>query len=1000
MKLQKYRLDVGGRINRTKRLTFKFNGKTYEGYAGDTLASALLANGVKIIGRSFKYHRVRGILSAGFEEPNALVQLESGARTEPNIQATCVELYDGLIAKSQNCWPSLNFDIYAINDKIKRLLPAGFYYKTFMSSQWAWMKFYEPAIRRAAGMGKSPTVADPHIYDHQYAHCDVLICGGGISGIAAALAAGRAGARVILVDTGSEFGGSLRSRHEKIDGLSTKDWVLNAINELESFEEVILLNRTFASSYYDHNMVVLDQRVADHKSYPDTYEPRRRLWQVRATKVILATGAAERPLVFANNDLPGVVLASAAQSYTNLYGIFLGEKAAVFTNNCSAYPVAVSLKRAGVQVPAIIDVRSEIPDSSSVMAKDAEIPVICASVVCRANGRKLLKSITIDKIDGDCVLLGHEQQIACDWLCVSGGWTPNVHLHSHAKGTLRYDEVLSAFVPDKAGQPNQSIGAANGTFDLTGCLKEGFKSGQLVVEAAGLFSNKFKLPKCTKSFEVHPKPLWAVPHCNNDRSPRFVDFQNDVKVEDIELSHREGFVSVEHLKRYTTLGMGTDQGRTSNINGLAIMAGLRNENIPTVGTTTFRPPFSPIPLNAIAGKERGRHFAPIRRTPMHEWHVKNGASFVPAGQWLRSQYYPDKKEKMWDAILREARNVRENVGIADVSPLGKIDLQGQDSVEFLNRLYINSFDTLPVGKSRYGVMLREDGHVFDDGTVTHINNNHFMITTTTVNAAAVLGHMEYWSQIEWPELDVRFMSVTDEWAGIAIAGPESRVLLKQVISGLDLQNESFPFMAFGNCQVSGVPARLFRISFSGELAYELNVPANYGLKIWDKLAKLGVDKNIMPYGMEAMSILRIEKGHVVGSELNGRTTPLDLGFGNMMSKKKDFLGKRALNREGMSGDNRGQLIGLYPQNKVSPIPGGAQIIERPTLSEKFSVIGEVTSAARSPNMGHPIGLGLVQNGRNRLGEIVSIASPVTGHSFDVVLCNPVFFDPEGKRLHD
>ena len=995
---QKHRLPEGGRIERSKLLRFTFNGERLDGYLGDTLASALLANGIRVVGRSFKYHRPRGVFSSGIEEPNALVQLNEGARTEPNMQATRVELHDGLVANSQNCWPSVNFDLYAINNKIKGLLPAGFYYKTFKAPRWAWMKLYEPAIRRAAGMGVAPTQEDPDSYAHRYIHCDVLICGGGISGIAAALSAGRSGARVILVDDGPEFGGQQRGHKVQIANSSVMDWVDRAIAELKSIDEVLLLSRTLAASYYDHNMVILDQRVAGHKAFPEEFEPRHRLWQVRASEIILATGATERPLVFGNNDVPGVMLASATQTYANLYGIKMGNKAAFFTNNCSVYSAACDLAASGSQVAAIIDARENVPKSSLSMAERLGIPVFSSSVVYKANGKNSLRSIKVDRISETGQLLGQEQDFDCDLLGVSGGWTPNIHLHSQAQGALKYDEELTAFTPGEPGQRNYSIGAANGTFALSSCFAEGFKTGALAAKNQGFSEVPFEIPECSKENELRPKPLWVIPHGAKDRSPRFVDLQNDVKASDIELAHREGFKSVEHLKRYTTLGMGTDQGRTSNVNGLAIMAGLRSAEIPSIGTTTFRPPFSPIPLNAIAGEERGEDFAPIRRTPMHDWHKSFRAPFVPAGAWLRAQYYPMQGESMWDAIFREAKNVRQKVAIADVSPLGKIDLQGKDAIEFLNRLYINSFSNLAVGRCKYGVMLREDGHVFDDGTITRIGETHFMLTTTTVNAAAVLQHMEYWAQVEWNDLDVDFMSVTDEWAGIAVSGPRSRVLLGQVIEGLDLDNTSFPFMAFGHCRILGVPARLFRISFSGELAYELNVPADYGLTVWEALMDIGKKQDICSYGMEALSILRIEKGHVVGGELNGRTTPIDLGFGQMMKKSGDFIGKRGIQREGMQRNDRKQLVGLSPSDKSSTIPRGGQIVEHPYRSQPMNMIGEVTSSARSPNIGHPIGLGLVENAKKRMGETVHIVSPVTDEYTKAIVCNPIFFDPSGERV--
>ena len=998
MSTQPYRMKVGGIIDRLQPLTFTFNGKAYQGFKGDTLASALLANGVRLIGRSFKYHRPRGIMGAGFEEANALIQLEDGARTEANLQTTRIELYDGLNATSQNCWPSVKFDINAINMKFSRLMPSGFYYKTFMWPKKLWMT-YEHVIRKAAGMGVTPTKPDPDHYEHRYQHCDVLVAGGGPAGLSAALAAGRSGARVILVDAKPHPGGMLSGRNDLIDGKPALEWVTETLHELRALSEVTILTRTVVSAYYDHNMLVLTEHVNDHQPERSTYTPRQRLWQVRAKEVVLATGSMERPIVFADNDRPGVMLASAAQTYANEYGVRAGDRAVIFTNNDSAYGAAADLVDAGVGIQAIIDVRHEIPSKALSLANTKGIGTLAGHAVIKANGKTSVNSVIISPIDPETQeLTTGEREIICDLVCLSGGWTPTVHLLSQSKGKLRYDDTLTTFVPDQSTQRERSAGACNGEFALNDCLDSGYKAGVDAAGKAGFDAPSQPTPACSNDWEIKPEPIWAVPHAYHDHGKRFVDFQEDVTAEDVTLAHQENYISVEHLKRYTTLGMGTDQGRTSNVNGLAIMAGLRGIDISAVGTTTFRPPFSPVTLGTITGSETGEPFIPVRRSSMHAAHQALGAPFVRAGQWLRAQYYQKPDETMWEAIWRETVHVRNKVGIVDVSTLGKIDLQGKDSAEFLNRLYINGFRKLEIGKSRYGVMLREDGMVFDDGTITRLGENHYLITTTTVHAGPVLQHMEFMAQVEWPDLDLHMISVTEEWAAIAIAGPDSRNLLAKVASDIDTSNEACPFMAFRQGTIAGAPARLFRISFSGELAYEINVPADYGQDVWNHLMEAGQEFDIAPYGTEAMGILRIEKGHVVGGELNGRTTATDLGFGRMMSGAKDFIGKRASTRPGLVDPNRTQLVGLMPVDRKTSIPRGARIVDDPNQAPPIPLRGEVTSTCYSPNLGHPIALALVADGHNRIGETTYAAAPLDDVTMQVQITNPVFIDPEGELL--
>jgi len=995
---QPFRTATGGRIDRAKPVTFTYDGKTYQGFQGDTLASALLANGVRLVGRSFKYHRPRGVSSAGIEEPNALVQLGTGARTEPNMQATRIELFDGLTAASQNCWPSVNFDVSAINSVFQKLIPSGFYYKTFMWPAKLWMT-YEHVIRNAAGMGRAPAEPDPDSYAHRYQHCDVLIAGGGPAGLAAALAAARSGARVILADDGPEFGGMALGRSDEIAGQPAADWVAATVAELSGLANVTLLKRTMVSGYYDHNMLVLNERVADHLPAPAQHQPRQRLWQVRANEVVLATGSLERPLVFADNDRPGVMLASAVQAYANRFGVRAGERAVVFTNNGSAYAAARDMANAGIQVQAIVDARDTVPETEAAIARDAGIGILAGHAVVAAHGAKAVHGVSVAPINTAGEIAGDVHEIVCDLVAVSGGWTPSVHLFSQSRGKLRYDEDLTAFVPNQSFQRERSAGAAKGSFALADCLAEGFQAGAEAATQAGFDAATPATPACAEEAPLRPKPLWAAPFAHGHHGKRFVDLQNDVTAEDVALAHRENYISVEHLKRYTTLGMGTDQGRTSNVNGLALMAAHRGVEIPAVGTTTFRQPFSPITLGAVAGTDAHAHIAPTRRTPMHAWNEDRAAGFAPAGYWLRAEYYPRDGEAMWPAIWREAKHVRRKVGIVDVSTLGKIDLQGRDAAEFLNRVYINGFAKLPIGKCRYGVMLREDGLAFDDGTVTRLAENRYLITTTTGNAGPVMNHLEYLSQVQWPKLDVKMISVTDDWAGIAVAGPDSRRLLERVCTEVDVGGEATPFMAYREGKIAGAPMRLFRISFSGELAYEINVPADFGQDVWQALLDAGEDLDVIPYGTEAMGILRIEKGHVVGGELNGRATADDLGFGRMMSGAKPFVGQVMAGREAFAETSRRQLVGLVPVDKRTSVPRGAQIVADPAAAMPMLSQGEVTSRCTSPNLGHPIALALVENGRARLGERLYAHSPLTRETVEVTLANPIFIDPEGERLH-
>lgn len=910
---QRFRLPTGGIVDRTRPLAFTFDGVPYQGYGGDTLASALLANGVHLVGRSFKYHRPRGIFSAGTEEPNALVQLARGAHTEPNARATTLELYDGMTASSQNCWPSVRHDIGAVNNAMSRLIPAGFYYKTFMwppTPRW-WLR-YEQVIRRAAGMGRAATQPDPDSYEHQYAHCDVLVIGGGTTGLAAARAAALAGARVILCEQNVDCGAAPLPAGTKIDQTPASEWIAAVASELLRHPEVTLLVRTTAFGYYDGSLVGAIERVTDHLAAPPAHGPRERLWKIRATAVVLATGAIERGIVYANNDLPGTLLASAARTYVERYAVRPGDRAVMFTNNDGAYADALALQAGGVDIAAIVDARTDAQSSGilTARARDAGMVIVSAATLIGAHGNRHVAAVDVASRAGVPA-----QRIDCDLVCVSGGWNPAVHLYSQARGKLRYDEVLASFVPESSPLPIIPAGAANGCLGLSEALAEGHAAGIAAARQAGRIAALLAPPRADPLATAPLQPLWAVPAARKS-ARRFVDLQNDVTVNDIALAAREGYQAVEHLKRYTTLGMGTDQGKTSNIIGLALLAEQLGVPIPRVGTTTFRPPYTPVTLGAFPGHESGAHVAPTRYSAMHAWHVEHGARFVNAGLWKRPHSYPRAGESEDDAVNREARSVRTTVGVVDVSTLGKIELQGRDVAELLNRLYINRWDTLAIGRCRYGVMLRDDGMVMDDGTTSRLSDTHYLMTTTTVNAVKVMQHLEYLLQTQWPELDVYATSVTEQWAAMALSGPKARDVLAGLVD-IELSNAAFPFLAVGTCNVraasddpaGAIPARLFRMSYSGELAYEIHVPCHRGLAMWEAVLAAGEAFGIMPYGTEAMGTLRIEKGHVViGPEADGRTTADDLGMGKLVNAGKWCIGKPLLDRSALTAADRWQLV--------------------------------------------------------------------------------------------
>lgn len=995
---QQNRATTGGLIDRSRAVSFQFDGKQFTGFAGDTLASALLANGVRIFGRSFKYHRPRGVFSAGVEEPNALVQLREGPQMEPNLRATQIELFDGLVANSQNNWPSLDFDVGAVNNRLSALFPAGFYYKTFMWPAAMWMN-YEHVIRRAAGLGESPEHEDPDRYEKQYCHCDVLVVGAGPAGIAAATVAANSGARVVLLDDQPEIGGSINNFCASVGDESLRNWSQQCADALSKASNVTVLKRTTAFGYYDDNLVAAFERVADHVSHSEPGQPRQRLWWIRPRQVIFATGSIERPLVFGNNDLPGVMLASAAGTYADRYAVKAGSRAVVFTNNDSAYQSAAAMARVGVNVETVIDARGQGPGASALEAiRGHNINVLSGYVVTEAKSSRGTKGVSGARLarlanDGQSIS-GDDGEVSCDVICVSGGWTPSLHLHSQSQGKIRYDAEIAAFVPAEPTQATHSVGAAAGYFATSQAIMTAVQASSKALNACGIEPAPIDLPEIGDVHEQPIRPLWVVPRVKGSKLKRFVDLQNDVTASDIELAVREGYADVEHLKRYTTLGMGTDQGRTSNVNGLAILGALTSREIPEVGTTTFRPPFSPVTLGALAGREIGHEFAPLRRTPLHQWHVDHGATMVNVGLWQRAQYYQNENETMWDAIWREARAVRNGVGIVDVSTLGKIEVRGRDAAEFIHRIYLNRFKKLAVGRIRYGFMLREDGHIMDDGTTTHIVQDHFYTTTTTANAGAVMAHLEFYAQTVWPELHVHLTSVTDQWAGMALAGPRAREVLAAACPDIDCSNDGLPFMGYTEGHIAGALVRLFRMTFSGELAYEIHTASDHMVSVWETVLEAGKACDITPYGTEAMAILRIEKGHVVGSELDGRTVPADFGFGGM-AKEDDFVGRRSLERPAMN-KSRKTFVGLVSDNGEA-IPRGAQIIADPDAPTPIPMLGHVTSNCYSPNLEKEIGLALILDGDNLKDTLLYASSPLVNKTVPVRVTEPVFIDPEGER---
>jgi methylglutamate dehydrogenase subunit C len=961
-----HRID-GGQIDRSRSLRFTFDGLPYQGHPGDTLASALLANGVRLMGRSFKYHRPRGPLSAGSEEPNALVELRTGGRQEPNTRATVAELFDGLQAQSQNRWPSLRFDAMAINDRLNAFFAAGFYYKTFMWPKSFWEKLYEPIIRRAAGLGSVSRMEDPDVYDKGFLHCDLLVIGAGPAGLMAALTAGRAGKRVILADEDFRMGGRLNAETHAVGGVAGADWAAGVVAELASLANVRLLSRTTVIGAFDHGIYSAVERVSDHLAVPAAGKPRQVLWRIYSGRTILCAGATERPIAFENNDRPGIMLAGSLRAYANRWGVAVGHRVAVFTNNDDGLRTAADLTAKGVEVAAIIDSRTgaEVIDTS---------------------GRLGVRSVTVRQADG------RVEVVPVDALGVSGGWNPNVNIHSHHRAKPVWEPLIAAFVLGPDGPPGLLVaGAAAGAFSTHSALRSGRDA---VVAALGLATSP-DLP-AAEDGPVRITPLWHVGH---GKGRAWIDQQNDVTVKDIKLAAQENFTSVEHMKRYTTLGMATDQGKTGNVIGLAIMAELTGRTIPETGTTIYRPPYTPVALGALAGRSRGREFKPYRLTPSHHWAKEQGAIFVEVGNWLRTQWVPKAGETEWrQSVDREVLATRRSVGICDVTTLGKIDIQGTDAAAFLDRVYANTFSTLPVGKCRYGLMLREDGIVFDDGTTARIGEHEFIMTTTTANAVTVFRHLEFCRQCLWPDMDVQLISTTEAWAQLSVAGPNARKVLETVVDQ-DISDASFPYMAAGSITVcGGLRARLFRISFSGELAFEIAVPTRYGDALLREMLARGAEFQPVVYGTEALGVMRIEKGHVAGGELNGQSTALNMGLGKMVSKKKDSIGMVLSQREGLVDPGGYRLVGVRPVDPKGKLVAGSHFLAIGAAAVAANDGGWLTSKVYSPHLGCDIALGYLKGGDQKIGTRMRAVNLVGGTETEVEIVSPHFLDPEGERL--
>ena len=995
------RLVKGGRlINRTQPIEFSFNGKRFKGFQGDTLAAGLLANDQVLVGRSFKYHRPRGIVASGPEEPNALVNLGQGARLEPNQRTTTTELFDGLVSTSQNHWPSLEFDVGVVNNYAARFMPAGFYYKTFIHPRPMWKHVFEPVIRRAAGLGKAPTQGDADRYEQAYAFCDVLVVGAGVAGLLAAKAAADAGQRVILLEQTPTLGGRAPVDDSDIQGQPVDSWLAAIESDLAARDNVTIHTRTCGFGVYDHGYVLADERVADHT--PGDGRPKHRLWRIRAGQIITATGAIERPLSFAGNDIPGVMLAGAVRDYVVNFAVSSGDRTVVVTNNDSAYQTALALRAAGLDVPAILDARETADGALPQAARAAGIRVLTGKAIASVKGGKRVTGVAICAQAGEGAV---QEEIACDAVAMSGGWSPVVHLWSHCGGKLTWDDSISAFIPDPTRPPLnhdgsamvQVVGAAAGLLDLPAIL-EGVAQIAVSARVETQARRKEDGKKPVKT-SVEIPPVWVMPQGApiTLRSKMWLDYQNDVKVSDVQLASREGYQSVEHTKRYTTLGMATDQGKLSNINGLAILADSLGQEIPQVGTTTFRPPYTPVTIGALAGESRGDIFQPLRRTPMHEIHEKAGAYFEPVGLWRRPYCFPRAGETHEQAVHREVLNTRQNLGLLDASTLGKIIVKGPDAGRFLDMLYTGVMSTLPIGKCRYGLMCNEQGFLSDDGVVARIDEQTWLCHTTSGGADRIHAWMEDWLQCEWWDWQVYTANVTEQYAQVAIVGPNARKLL-QVLGGMDVSKEALPFMQWADGTLAGFPVRAYRISFSGELSYEIAVPASHGAAFWAACVEAGKALGAMPYGTECLHVMRAEKGFImIGDETDGTVIPQDLGLDWAISKKKtDYLGKRGQERVYLASPDRWKLVGFETLDG-SVVPDGSYIVaDGVNGNNQRNVQGRVTSTYHSPTLKRGIAMGLLKQGPARMGEVVEF-NTVAGGTVKARVRDTVFFDKDGEK---
>ncbi|MEO1140387.1 MAG: sarcosine oxidase subunit alpha family protein [Pseudomonadota bacterium] len=973
------RLQGDGLIDRNRRMTFSFDGRHYTGFDGDTLASALIANDIKVVARSFKYHRPRGIFSAGSEEPNALVTVGRGPGQEPNARATTIELFDGLATYSQNCWPSVDFDLLAINDLASPFLGAGFYYKTFMWPKAFWEKVYEPVIRRAAGLGALSKEAGTARYERAFAFCDLLVIGGGPAGLMAAWTAAQAGADVILADEDRLLGGKLNAETEEVDGQPGAVWAAAMRTRLDEMENVRVMTRTAVVGAYDQGTYGALERLA-----PDlaarTAAPKACFWRIVAKRSVLATGAIERPVAFQNNDRPGVMMASALRAYVNRWRVSPGQRVAIFANSDAGHRTAADLQAAGVHVAALVDARTDAECA-------LDVPFFAGAQVGNTEGRKGLEAISVMRASG-------VEKIQADVLAMSGGWNPSVHLSCHMGGQPVWNPELAAFLPAEGAIPGMVYaGAVNGAFSTRACLESGVTAGWKALVELGIERGSIDVPGAENgTYEI--TPIWTVP----GKGRAWLDFQNDVTVKDVKQAAQENFTSVEHMKRYTTQGMAPDQGKNSNIGALAVLADATGRGISETGTTTYRPPFVPVPIAALGAGGQGKGFAPQRFTTSHDAAVGRGAPMIEAGLWYRPSYFPKPGETHWrQSCDREVKMVRDHVGICDVSTLGKIDLQGPDASTFLDMVYTGMMSTLKLGRVRYGLMLREDGHVMDDGTCARLGESQYLVTTTTAAAGQVMRHLDFVHQALCPQMDVRFASVTEQWAQFAVVGPKSRALLEELI-GHDLDNDNWPFMGCGPINIGGVEGRLFRISFSGELAYEIAVPARYGASLFEELTKRAEAMEGGLYGMEALNVLRIEKGFITHAEIHGRITAFDIGMQGMMSQRKDFIGKTMAARPGLMDDTREQMVGLRPVGAVKELLAGAHLFDADADAVSENDQGYITSVGFSPNLGHVIGLGFLKQGRARIGEKVRTVEHLNGSSTLCEVIDPVAFDPSGGRM--